>query len=69
MKKPPPRREKAPKPSISKSERSKKRKLAKGKDQRVGEIIFEEPVIEYVEIESLDDKETNKPPSKGTTTA
>ncbi len=53
----------------SKSEKSKKRKLAKGKDQIVGEIIIEEPVVEYVEVESIDDKETNKPPPKGTTTA
>lgn len=69
IKKPPPRRGKATKPVASKSEKSKKRKLAKGKDQIVGEIIIEEPVVEYVEVESIDDKETNKPPPKGTTTA
>jgi hypothetical protein len=68
MKKTPPRKEKAPKPAASKSEKSKKRKLAKGK-QRAGEIIIEKPVVEYVEVESIDDKEANKTPSKGTTTA
>ena len=56
MKKPRPKKEKAAKPSTSKSERLKKRKLAKGKDQRVGEIIFEEPDIEYVEVDNFDDK-------------
>lgn len=65
----PPKKENAAKPSTSKSERSKKRKLAKGKDQRVGEIIFEEPDIEYVEFDNLDDKESNTSPPKGATTA
>jgi hypothetical protein len=54
MKKPPLRKEKAPKPVASKSERSKKRKLVKGK-QRAGEIIIEEPVVEYVEVKNIDD--------------
>ncbi|KAG1396024.1 hypothetical protein G6F60_009883 [Rhizopus arrhizus] len=36
---------------------------------KAGEIIIEEPIVEYVEVESLDDKEANKTPSKGTTTA
>jgi hypothetical protein len=50
--------------------KSKKRKLAKGK-QRAGEIIIEKPVVEYVKVEHIDDTEANKspPPSKGTTTA
>jgi transposase len=68
MKKPPPRKEKAPKSAANKSEKSKKRKLAKGK-QRAGEIIIEEPVVEYVKAEHIDDTEANKAPSKGTTTA
>ncbi|RCH80041.1 hypothetical protein CU098_006889 [Rhizopus stolonifer] len=64
----PSRKEKTPKPATSKSEKPKKRKLAKGK-QRAGEIIIEEPVVEFVEVESIDDKEANKTPSKSTTTA
>jgi hypothetical protein len=68
MKKSPPRRERTQKPLTSKSEKAKKRKLTRGKDQRVNEII-EEPVIEYGEVENIDDREANKPLSKGTTTA
>ena len=41
--------------------KQKKRKLAGGKEQRAGDIIIEEPTIEYVE--------NNKPVTKGTTTA
>jgi hypothetical protein len=70
MKKPPPRREKAhQKAQTKKSEKLKKRKLTRDKDQRVIKIVIEEPVIEYVEVKSSDDREANKPPSKGTTTA
>ncbi|KAL7318787.1 hypothetical protein PS15m_001991 [Mucor circinelloides] len=69
IKEPSPRREKAQKAKKNKSEKSK-RKLARGKDQRVSEITIGEPVIEYVKVESSDDRrDANKPPSKGATTA
>ncbi|CEP13855.1 hypothetical protein [Parasitella parasitica] len=58
------------KPLASKKERSKKRKIATGKDQKEGNIVIEEPVVEYVEAgNQQDDRESNKAPSKGTTTA
>lgn len=70
LKKPLPRKEKPSKPLASKKERSKKRKLAMGKDQKNSGIVIEEPVVEYVEVgNKQDDGESNKPPPKGTTTA
>lgn len=57
------------KAQTNKNKKPKKRKPARDKDQRVSKTIIGKPVIEYVEIESSDGRESNKPPSKGTTTA
>ncbi|KAG2234034.1 hypothetical protein INT48_007124 [Thamnidium elegans] len=55
---------KVQKAQTNKNEKSKKRKPARAKDQRVSKTIIGKPVIEYVEIESSDGRESNKPPSK-----
>lgn len=47
----------------------KKRKLSKGKERAVGEIIIEEPTIEYANIAEGNANENNKPIARGTTTA
>jgi hypothetical protein len=46
-----------------------KKKLAGGKEQRAGDVIIEEPTIEYVDVEKSTAIENNKPVAKGTTTA
>jgi transposase len=69
MKKPPPKKQTGPKTQTSKTAKPKKRKLAGGKEQRAGDIIIEEPTIEYVDVEESTAIENNKPVAKGTTTA
>lgn len=69
MKKPLPTREKYKRLRQIRVKKSKKRKPAGDKDQRVSKTIIGKPVIEYVEVESSDGRESNKPPSKGTTAA
>lgn len=68
MKKPPPKKEKPLKKKEAVVEK-KKRKLSKGKERAVGEIIIEEPTIEYVDIAEGNADENNKPIARGTTTA
>ncbi|KAG1141719.1 hypothetical protein G6F37_008292 [Rhizopus arrhizus] len=41
----------------------------RGKEQRAGDIIIEEPTIEYDGVEESTAIENNKPVAKGTTTA
>ncbi|KAG0745591.1 hypothetical protein G6F57_002547 [Rhizopus arrhizus] len=43
--------------------------LAGGKEQRAGDIIIEEPTIEYIDVEESTAAENNKPVAKGITTA
>ncbi|KAG0743125.1 hypothetical protein G6F57_011185 [Rhizopus arrhizus] len=43
--------------------------LTGGKEQRAGDIIIEEPTIEYAGVEESTVIENNKPVAKGTTTA
>ncbi|RCH98005.1 hypothetical protein CU097_008881 [Rhizopus azygosporus] len=69
MKKPPPKKQRGPKTQTSKTAKPKKRKLAESKEQRAGDIIIEEPTIEYVVVEERTDVENNKPVAKGITTA
>ncbi|CEI96154.1 hypothetical protein RMCBS344292_10321 [Rhizopus microsporus] len=69
MKKPPPKKQRGPKTQTSKTAKPKKRKLTESKEQRAGDIIIEEPTIEYVVVEERTDVENNKPVAKGTTTA
>lgn len=68
MKKSPPKKQKGLKTQTLKMAKSKKRKLAGGKEQRAGNIIIEEPAIEYIDIEESTSIENNKPVAKGTTT-
>lgn len=68
LKKPPPKKEKPLKKKETVVEK-KKRKLSKGKERAVGEIIVEEPTIEYVDIAEGNADENNKPIARGTTTA
>jgi hypothetical protein len=42
---------------------------AKSKERRAGDIIIEEPTIEYVDVEESTVIENSKPVAKGTTTA
>ncbi|KAG1463532.1 hypothetical protein G6F46_003461 [Rhizopus delemar] len=68
-KKPSPKKQKGPKTQITKTAKPKKRKLARGKEQRVGDIIIEVLTLEYVDIKENNAIENNKPVAKGTTTA
>ncbi|CEG70178.1 hypothetical protein RMATCC62417_06123 [Rhizopus microsporus] len=69
MKKPPPKKQRGPKTQTSKTAKPKKRKLAESKEQRAGDIIIEDPTIEYAVVEERTDVENNKPVAKGITTA
>lgn len=57
-KKPAPRKPRGRKFQATKAEKSKKRNLARGKKQRAGKIVVEEPTIEYVEVEKVESKDT-----------
>ncbi|KAG1011794.1 hypothetical protein G6F27_003422 [Rhizopus arrhizus] len=52
-----------------KTAKQEKRNLAGGKEQRAGDIIIEEPTIEYIDVEESTAAENNKPVAKGITTA
>jgi hypothetical protein len=69
MDKLPPKKQRGSKTQTSKTAKPKKRKLAGGKEQRAGDIIMEEPTIEYVHVEESTAIENSKPVAKGTTTA
>lgn len=53
-----PRKPRGRKLQATKAVKSKKRKLARGKKQRAGKIVVEEPTIEYIEVEKEESKDT-----------
>ncbi|KAG0933992.1 hypothetical protein G6F57_009403 [Rhizopus arrhizus] len=55
--------------ALKTAKQKKRRKLAGGKEQRAGDNIIEEPIIEYVNVEKSTAIENHKPVAKGTTTA
>ncbi|KAG1148408.1 hypothetical protein G6F37_000414 [Rhizopus arrhizus] len=55
--------------ALKTAKQKKRRKLARGKEQRADDDIIEEPIIEYVNVEKSTAIENHKLVAKGTTTA
>lgn len=66
MKRPPPKKAKLQKKKVPAV--SERRNFENGKERVAGEIIMEEPVIEYVGVVGSIADENSQPVSKGTTT-